>query len=321
MKKNLGIFLLAVLILAGGIIFFTACEPESKKKFTIGVVNPNPGTAAVHDAFIDTLQEAAEKEGWILSFIICKEKKKVDTDIKEMVLRQVDMIFSITTPATKKVKKAIAGKGVPAVFAVHDPVKSGIIESMQRPGGDLTGVKICGSIPKALDWLLAIVPDTSHIYVPIRLDTKAAQQSLDGLQQIARSLDIHLTVVEVNDEAELDKALLLIPADVDAIFMLHSMLISTHAQKIAEMANAKKIPTAAAIGKCQQGALISFSPELPKIGKQASRIALQVLKGEAVGDIPAEIAEFELGINLQSAEKLGIEVPNNILISADYIIR
>ena len=313
--------MLVVLVLGVGILFFKTSEPEKKKEFTIGVVNPNPGTVAIHDAFIDALQKAAEKEGWTLSFIICKEKKKVATDIQEMVRRQVDMIFSVTTPATKKVKKAIAGKGVPCVFAVHDPVKSGIIESMQRPGGDLTGVKICGSVPKALDWLLAVAPDTSHIYVPIRLDTKAAQQSLNGLREIAQSLDIRITVAEVNDEAELDKALLSIPAGVDAIFMLHSMLISTHAQKIAEMANAKKIPTAAAIGKSQEGALISFSPELPKIGKQASRIALQVMRGEPVGEIPAEIAEFDLGINLRSAKKLGIEVPNNILISADYIIR
>ena len=182
-------------------------------------------------------------------------------------------------------------------------------------------MQIRGSVPKALDWLLALAPKTQHLYVPIRLDTKAALQSLKDLQQSSQPLGISVTVAEVNNEAELDKALLSIPADTDAIFMLHSLLISTHARKIADMANAKKIPTAAAIGKSREGALISFCPELSKIGKQASRIARQVLKGETVGDTPTEIADFSLGINLQTAEKIGITVPNDILIMADDIVR
>ena len=321
MKKNFWAVLLTVLVLGGSVVFFTASEHESKKQFTIGVVNPNPGTLAVQQGFIDGMRAAADEEGWELSFIICEDKSKIDTTIQELVQRRVDMIFSVTTPATKKVKKAIAGTGIAGVFAVHDPLHSGIIESLRHPGGDLTGVQISGSVPKALDWLLAVAPKTQHLYVPIRLDTKAASQSLKQLQRIVKVVGMRLTVVEVNNETELDKALLSPPADADAIFLLHSMLISIHARKIVDMANAKKIPTAAAIGKSREGVLISFSPELPKIGRQASRIARQVLQGEAAGDIPAEIDDFDLGINLQTAAELGISVPSNILIMADSIVR
>ncbi len=319
-KIFLGV-LFAVLLLGGIVTFFIASEPESKKKLTIGVVNPNPGSKETHRGFIDSIQAVAEKEGWLLSFIICEEKGEIDSAIQEMVQHQVDMIFSVTTPATKKVKKAIAGKGIAGVFAIHDPVQSGVVESLRHPGGDLTGVQIRGSVAKTIEWLLTVSPNTKHIYVPIRFDTKAAPQSLEDLRDTAKSLDIRLTIAEVNNEAELNKALLAMPADADAVFLLHSMLISTHAQKIVDMANSRKIPTAAAIGKSRDGAMISFSPDLFKVGKQASRIALEVLKGEAPGDVPAEIAEFELGINLKTAEIIGLEVPHNILILADYVVR
>lgn len=320
MKKILWVFL-AVLVLASAITLFTTSNPEQKKQFTIGVVNPNPGTMEIHRAFIEGMQAAAEREGWNLSFTICEQKETIDAAIEDLVERRVDMIFSVTTPATQKVKKAIAGKGIAGIFAIHDPLQSGVIMSLRHPGGDLTGVQIRGSVPKTIDWLLAVAPKTRHLYVPIRLDTKAAPQSLQDLRQSAQLMGLRLTVAEVANEAELDQALHSIPPDADAIFMLHSMLISTQARKISDMANARKIPTAAAIGKSREGALISFSPELDKIGLQASRIALQVLKGEAPGDVPTEIAEFDLGINLQSAAKIGITIPNNILILADYIIR
>ncbi|MCK4838442.1 MAG: ABC transporter substrate-binding protein [Desulfobulbaceae bacterium] len=321
MRKIGGGFLFAVLLFGVIITVFIASEPESKKKLTIGVVNPNPGNKETHLSFIDSIRTAAEKEGWLLSFIICEEKEEIDSAIQEMVQRQVDMIFSVTTPATKKVKKAIAGQGIAGIFAIYDPVQSGVIESLRHPGGDLTGVQIRGSVAKNLDWLLTVAPNTKHIYVPIRLDTKAAPQSLKDLRDAAQLIDIRLTIAEVNNEAELDKALLSIPADADAVFLLHSMLISTHAQKIVDMANARKITSVAAIGKSREGTLICFSPNLSKIGKQAGRIALEVLRGEAPGNVPAEMAEFVLGINLQSAGKIGLEVPHNILILADYIVR
>ncbi len=320
MKKIFWVFI-PVLMLVAAVTFFTASDPEVKKQFTIGVVNPNPGTRAIHRGFIDGLQAAAKLEGWELSFTICEEKGKIDQCIQDLVERQVDMIFSVTTPATKKVKKAIAGTGIAGIFAIHDPLQAGVIKSLRHPGGNLTGVQIRGSVPKAVEWLLAVAPNTRHIYMPIRLDTKAAPQSLQDLRTAAQAVGIRLTVVEAKNKAELEQALLTIPPDTDAIFMLHSMLISTHARLIADMANARKIITAGAIGKSREGSVISFSPELPKIGRQASRIALQVLKGETVGDIPTEIAEFKLGINLQSAKEVGIEIPNNILILADYIVR
>lgn len=302
----------------------TSCstsEHEEIKHFTIGVVNPNPGTRAIQRGFMDTMQANAAQLGWKLSFIVCEDKDKIDDAIQKMVERPVDMIFSVTTPATKKVKKDIAGKGIPAIFAIHDPIQAGVIKSLNHPGGDLTGVQIRGSVPKAVEWLLAIAPNTQHLYLPIRMDTKAATQSMKDLQQTVHALGLKLTVAKVKNETELDQALLEIPPDTDAIFMLHSMLISTYARMIADFANAKKIITAGAIGKSREGALITFSPELPKIGGQASRIAIQVLKGETVGDIPTEIADFSLGINLQSAKEIGIEIPNKILLLADHIVR
>lgn len=312
---------LPMFLLIGAVTSCTTSQPETKTHFTIGVVNPNPGTKMIHRSFIESMQAAATQKGWQLSFTVCDEKENMDAAIQKLVDRHVDMIFSVTTPATKKVQKAIAGTGIAGVFAIHDPIQAGVVESLRHPGGNLTGIQIRGSVPKAIEWLLTIAPNTQHIYMPIRLDTKAAQQSMEDLQQTVRSLGLSLAVAKVNNEAELEQALHAIPSDTDAIFILHSILISTHAPRIVEIANAKKIVTAAAIGKSREGVIISFSPELSKIGSQASRLGIQVLKGEKVGDIPSEIADFTLGINLQSANQVGIEIPNNTLLLADYIVR
>ena len=120
MKKIFWV-ILPLLVLAGAITYFTASRPEEKKHFTIGVVNPNHGSKKIHRGFIEGIQEAANLEGWELSFTICEDKNKIDAAIQEMVTQKVDMIFSVTTPATLKGRTALTGEGIAGIVAIYDP--------------------------------------------------------------------------------------------------------------------------------------------------------------------------------------------------------
>lgn len=320
-RKRLWVIFTIVALGAVSLFFLLQSEPEEQPKFTIGVINPNPGSKNLNDFFVEELQDYGRQEGWHLSFYRCDDKETFDADLKKMVSMPLDLIITITTPGTKKAQQAFKEQNTPGVFVLFDPVKSGVINSLSMPGGNFTGIQLRGSVPKALDWLLAAVPGTKNIFVPIKFDTKSANMSLGDLKKAARILGVKLTIAEVNSKEELDTALASIPAGIDAIFLLNSIFISTHAQKITQAAINKKLPTAASIGKDLEGVLITYSAKHKHTVKQASRLAYQILQGEHPKDIPAEMVDFFLNVNLQTADKIGLTIPESILAQADELLR
>ncbi|HIJ78279.1 MAG: hypothetical protein OEY01_03105 [Desulfobulbaceae bacterium] len=319
MKRTISVLVLIAALLTASFFTFSPAS-DQPKQFTIGVVNPNHGTQAIQQGFINYLKKAGREQGWEISFQQCEAANEVTPALQQMLAKKVDLIFTVTSPATIKMKEMTRSNKVPGIFALYNPIKSGVIKNLARPEDNLTGVQISGSVPKALDWLLSLAPATKHIFVPIKFDTEAAHQSLAILSKTAAAVGIKITVAEVDSEQELSATLADIPSDVDAIFVMHSILISTHADKIAAAAIAKKIPTGAAIGKSDQGILFSYSPRLNDIGRQAGRLAMMVLQGEAPANIPTEKANYFLGINMDTAQKIGMKISNDILIQTDYLI-
>jgi len=204
---------------------------------------------------------------------------------------------------------------------LFDPVKAGIIKTLSHPGGNFTGIQLRGSVPKALEWLLSVVPATKHLFVPVRFDTEATKMSLADLKKTARSLGLQVTIAEVKNGKELEAALGAIPEGVDAIFLVNSIFISTHSKEIGAAAIQHKLPTAASLGKCEEGVMISYSARHQQVGKQASRLAYHILRGEEAGDIPAEIVDYSLCVNLKTAREINTALPDTILTEADEIIR
>jgi len=176
-----------------------------------------------------------------------------------------------------------------------------------------------GSIPKALDWLVRLSPDIDTILVPVRFDTPATKQSLDDLRLAAQGKNITMVVREMNTESDIEKVFQELPEAVDAVFLIHSIFISSHTDEIVREAAKHHLPVGGVI-PYHKGALISFGAINIEVGKQASRMAGQVLQGAKTEDIPAERANFYLGINMETARKTGISVSDSILSYADYII-
>lgn len=323
MKKVVTLLLSISGVLVGlAIVFFIYSNKmqADRDSYIIGIVNPNPATKDMPRGFIEGLAEYGYIQGRNLTYIKCESKKEMDTALKDMVDRPVDLIFAVTTPATQKAKKMSTEKNIPVVFIMHDPINSGIINSLSRPGSNITGIQVRGSTPKALEWLLTVAPGIKHLFVPVKFDTKASQQNLDDLQEATRQLGIRLTVSEVKTGEELATALSSIPEDVDGIFFVRSIFISANINKVIATAITRKLPIGAGSAKYKNGVTVSYGLDRFQSGKQASRLAHMILQRISPADIPAEISNFYLGINLKTAHATGIKIPNDILTQADYII-
>lgn len=320
MNKRLLLILIMFPVIATLIILAVTKEPALQNKFTVGIINPNPGTKTIQDVFIRELSNQTKKEGWDLTFLRCENKKTLDADLRNLAAQHPDIIFTVTTPATIKAEKIFSGENVPGIFVLYDPVQTGIINSLSNPGGNFTGIQVRGSVPKVLDWLVSVSPEIKNIFVPIKFDTESATMSIQDLEKAAQSLGVELTVAEVNNMEELNGALNSIPEGTDAIFLLNSIFISTNAKRIIDAAIRRKLPTAASIGKDKEGVLLTYSSPHEVSGKQASILAHLVLHGQPPAEIPTEIADFYFSVNLNTAEKIGLKLPENILAQADKLI-
>jgi len=300
----------------------SACgETKTKPRNTlIGIVNPNKGTENITTGFIEGLAEQGYVVGKNLNIITAIGESSYNKIFPEMISQGVDLIFTVTTPATKKAIAATKDSNIPVVFALHDPVRSGIMKSLTTIEKNVTGIQIRGSIPKALDWLVKLSPDIDTILVPVQFDTPATKQSLEDLNQAAQRKNITVIVRELNSESDIKKVFQNLPKTVDAVFLVHSIFISSHTDEIVAEAEKHRLPVGGGISTYHKGALITFGVNHIEVGKQASRMASQILQGAKTENIPVETAEFYLGINMETARKAGIPVPDTILSYADDII-
>ncbi|MDH4316973.1 MAG: ABC transporter substrate-binding protein [Desulfobulbaceae bacterium] len=271
--------------------------------------------------FINGMEESGYRENDNIIYIKHETSDGIDDALAQMIDSKVDLIFTVTTPVTKKAKAATSTTKIPVVFALHDPVGSGVIKSLVHPASNLTGVQLRGSTAKSLEWLLAVDPKIKNIYVPVKFDTKAARQSLEDLQKVAGQVGVRLTVKEVKTEEELQGALAGMGKDVDAIFILHSILIFSNVDKIVEASIVAGVPVASGSNLYESGVTVTFGSHSEYSGKQVSRLAVRLLQGASAENIPTEVSEFFLGVNLKTAKQAGIQIPNEVLLQADFIVR
>ncbi len=306
-------------------ICLTCCQ-KSEKTYVVGIINPSAGLEEVVKGFKDGMEKRGYHEGRNINYLYdgpLGGTEKVDAKIKEMLSGKVDLIYSLTTPASRKLRDALAGKKVPGVFGpVFDPVASGIVKSLDTPGGRLTGVKVRGSTPKALEWLLAIVPGMKRIYVPFHHTDEAACATVADLRETARKFNIQIITEDITTTGELEKALAHIPADADALWMTCSELLYSNVGKIVQAAEARRIPTASSThSPYKDGILVSYGENDFALGNQVSRLADKLLKGAPPETTPVETVEYSLGINLRTARTIGVTVPARVVQEADFLVR
>jgi putative ABC transport system substrate-binding protein len=301
-------------------LLLAACGERPK---TIGVVNLPPGLDPIIEGFKEGMTELGYTEGENITYIYEGATKSIDildSVAQGLVEADVDLILSVTTPATLAAQRATADTDIPVVFVpVNDPVGAGLVESLKQPGGNITGITFGLQEGRRLKWLVQIAPTIEEIYIPYNPEDQSAVLGLETVSEAAMALGVELITREVRKPEEITAAVENIPEEADAIFLLADSLLGTHATEFVKL----QLPTSAANPSdlTDHGVLTSYGIDQTSAGKQAARLADQIFQGVKPADLPVEMAEFYLAINLKTAEAIGLDISDEILLQADIIIR
>ena len=244
--------------------------------------------------------------------------------IAELIALKVDIIVTAGTPAALAVKRATTT--IPLVMvAVGDPVGTGLVESLARPGGNLTGlVSIAPDLEgKRLELLTEIVPRLSSVAFLMNPANPFHATSEKQARSAAKALHLKVVFFPVRAEAEFDHAFEAIVAQRSgALVMLADRLFLHHRARIVEFTARHRLPTVYAYNELvQAGGLMSFGPSYPGMHRRAAYFVDRILKGERAADLPMEQpSKFELILNLRAARTLGLTIPQEILLRADELI-
>ena len=240
----------------------------------------------------------------------------------ELVKLQVDVIVASgpTLPALKQVTSTI-----PVVTTgAGDPVGQGFVQSLARPGGNVTGlsVQFTETTGKRLELVKELVPGPAPI--AILKDPRFVGTSWQQTESAARERGWKLVPLDVRDAAEIEQAFKkAIDTRAGAILVFPGGLIDPHAQRIAELAARNRLPTMYAFRfYVEAGGLMSYGPDLMENFHRAAIFVDKILKGAKPADLPVEQpTKFELVINLKTAKALGLTIPQSLLVRADEVIQ
>ena len=244
----------------------------------------------------------------------------------DLVKRQVDVIVGVGgTPASQNAAKFSAT--IPVVFVTGaDPVKSGLVTSFNRPGGNVTGSVILGITemePKKLGLLRELVPGVPNIGAVIDSKFSASSQQLDQLREAARQVGQQITVAKVGNDTELDSAFTMLAREqVGALLLAASPYFDTRQDRFIAFAIKHRLPAMYQFREfADAGGLISYGPSFADAYRQGGAYAGQVLKGTKPGDLPVvQSTRFELVLNLKTAKSIGLKIPDTLLARADEVI-
>jgi putative ABC transport system substrate-binding protein len=296
------------------------------KTYTIGVICDHVAVEKSFEGFKEGMVELGYVEDENVTYIYngaMPDPQMGEREAESLVAQGVDLIFTIGTQATLQAKQAVEGTDVPVVFApLLNPVEEGIVESIRHPGGNVTGVQMGNTLPKALEWLLKLAPEATEVYVPYNPEDAVSVTAIAPLREAVAALGVELLLDEVDTAEEAMAAIETLPENVGAIFLIPAPSIESRISDVIKTATERGIATGSYMsGHAEAGALVSYTSDFFCMGKQAASLADQTLRGTAPAGLPVETSEYFLNINLQTAEAIGLDIPDEILRQADTVVR
>jgi putative ABC transport system substrate-binding protein len=320
-----------VLLLAAG--FLTSTLPASAQNGkTIRWIGYLAGSgSAPNQAFVQGMRDLGYMEGKNIAFIYrtAEGRRERYPDITaELVRLGVDVIVTDVTSAALALKKATAT--IPIVMTSGtDLVRTGLVSSLARPGGNVTGLtNIGGDLGgKLLELLKEIVPNLVRVAILATYGsaTGADEVFVKETQAPAEALGVQLIRVRVNGPDDIDTAFRTINKDrANAVLMrLQPSIFSAQYKRVAELATSSRLPSIAISRSwADAGGLMSYGSDLNFQYRRAATFVDKILKGAKPADLPVEQpTKFELVINLKTAKQIGLTIPPNVLARADKVIK
>jgi len=280
------------------------------------------------DAFRQGLRDLGYVEGKniILEYRYAEGKvERLPQLAEELVRLPVDLIVTATSPAIHAAKRAT--DTTPIVFAASgNPMATGYVASLARPGGNVTGLSVMDYelSGKRLELLAEAVRKVSRIAVLWNPGNGAMVLKMKEVQNAAQGLRLELKSMEVRDPQDFDRVLAALPREhAHALLTLADPLTLFHRDRIIEMAAKGRVPGMyEERGFVEAGGLMSYGPSFEANYRRAAVYVDKILKGAKPGDLPVEQpTKFELVINLKAAKQIGVTVPQSVLYKADRVIK
>jgi len=301
----------------------SAWTQESAKKQRIGIIDDSP----IWDAFRHGLRDLGYLEGQNIVFehrYAGGLPERLAWVAAELVRRQVDLIATFGTPPTRAAKDAT--KTIPIVMiGIGDPVGAGLVSSLAKPAGNITGNSILGPevSGKRLELIREIIPSVARVAFLWNPNNTSHPAQLAELQTVARRFGIQLIPVAARTPEELDDAFAATLSErADAFLMTSDPLHQISIMKILDFLSSNRLPgmfTSKEI--VAAGGLLSYGASVPDLFRRGAVYAHKILQGTKPADLPIEQpAKFELAINVIAAKALGLDIPPRVLALADEVI-
>jgi putative ABC transport system substrate-binding protein len=286
------------------------------------------GTPASHGAWVAAFTQRLSELGWTDGRNIKIEYRWAAGDIPqttkfatEFVQQKVDVIV---TSAFGVVAAKEATSTIPIVFAAFgDVVATGIVKSLARPGGNVTGLTIqpVELSSKRLELLRDIIPNVRRLAAMVKTHV-VANQEVVAIQTASAKLNIHVDILDVQTAEDIEAAMATLAGQTDALYVYSEPLTNANKDKIIKAANTAKIPTIFGFREfVAAGGLISYGPNFIDLFARAAEFTDKILRGAKPADLPVQQpVKFDFIINLKAAKALGLSISETVLTRADEVI-
>jgi putative ABC transport system substrate-binding protein len=298
------------------------------KVYRIGFLSLQSGLTSTTDAFRLGLRELGYVEGRnvIIEYRWAAQKEERLPELAADLVRiKVEVIVTSAAPPIEAAKRATST--IPIVMAAAaDPVGSGFVASLARPGGNVTGLTALSTdlAGKRLQLARELVPKATRVAVLAYHGTSATRLFLEQMRAAAQQLGAQLVVQEVHEDGDLPGAFATMQRErAESLIVQVSPFSADNAKRIIELAAQHRLPAMYDVrGFVDAGGLVSYGPSLPEMFRRAAFYVDRILKGAKPADLPVEQpTTFELVINLKTAKALGLTLPPSLLGRADQVIQ
>ena len=301
---------------------------QSGRLPTIGFIAS--GTPETQGHFVTAFMQRLLELGWVEGRTVALQVRWADgrserfTEFAaELVRLKVDMIVTPATPVVIAAKQA--SSAIPIVFAgAGDPIGSGLVASLARPGGNVTGLsqqsaELAG---KRLALLREVIPGLRRLAIMANVENPPSLQELTELERLTSGLGIETTKLVTRRPEDIALGFQSLKSAVDAVYTVNDPVVNSQRVRIITLALVRRLPTMYGLREfATSGGLMSYGPDLPSLFRRAAEMADKILRGAKPADIPVEQpTKFDLVINLFTAKAIGVEVPSTVIAHADEVI-
>ena len=318
-----------IMLLGGAAVAwpFAARAQQAVKLYRIGILSPELPPPEFLEAFRQGLRELGYVEGQTIAFEVRSAEgysQRLAVLANELVRLKVDVIVAINTTSVQAAKKASAT--IPIVMTrIADPVKSGLVRNLSRPGENITGLSFMVDelSGKRLALLKDTLPSVSRVAVLWYEPNPGADIAMSAIKAASRELGLELLLLPMHGPADLIGAFQAATRGrVEALIVIDDVVATQHRVEILNLAATHSLAVISLYKAfAEAGALLAYGPSLSAMYRRTAYYVDRILKGANAGDLPVEQStKFDLVINLKTAKALGVTIPPSLLARADEVI-